>query len=225
LASIESGTQVGEAVEEPSPSPVEVPSKPLPSQGEVPHDEAADTQEGIIVWLRIAGQLHVNSGSASFGPAAGAGVSIDHARLGLLGHFLLPHRQRANYVDSGVERTVELDLWQLGLALSAEYDWKVGSQWAVFLGGRPGLTVLHRATQPSATLQPGPAVTHWLPSMGVVAGLAGPALAGVLTPELVLGVQMFTRIPALRVGPTPQTELDWQLSRFEPWLGLGFRLP
>jgi hypothetical protein len=61
--------------------------------------------------------------------------------------------------------------------------------------------------------------------MGVVAGLAGPALAGVLTPELVLGVQMFTRIPALRVGPTPQTELDWQLSRFEPWLGLGFRLP
>jgi hypothetical protein len=61
--------------------------------------------------------------------------------------------------------------------------------------------------------------------MGFNIGLAGLPLADVLIPEITLGARVFTRVPRMRVGPAPQSELERQPSRFEPWLGLGFRLP
>jgi hypothetical protein len=226
LASIDSGTQVGDAVEEPSPLPASAPSVPSASSEQMSTESSPPTTDARSgLWLRVGGQVHVNSEQFRFGPFAGLGVAVEQIRVGVLGHFLLPSRQRAHYVDATGRRAVELEFWQLGLALGIEYDWMLSTQWAVFLGVQPGLTVLHRATRATATLQASPDSGYLLPTVGFHVGLAGPALADVLRPELMLGALVFTRVPELRVGPTPETELDWQPSRFEPWLGLGFRLP
>lgn len=223
LASIESGTQVGDAVVEPSappPVPEDAPTVQRTTTSESPSGDV-----GVGLWARVGGQVNLNSDQVLFGPDAGVGVAVERVRLGLMGHWLLPHEQHASYVEAGVTRQVALELWRLGMAVSAEYEWALSPQWGVFLGLQSGLTVLHRATQRSATIQPSSDASHLLPTLGVTAGIAGPHLADFIIPELTLGLQAFGRVPKLRVGPAPEAALDEQLARFEPWCSLSFRLP
>lgn len=223
LVSIESGTQVGDAVVEPSaPAPV---AQDAPNVERTTRSQPPSGDGGVALWARMGAQVNLNSDQILFGPGVGLGLTVEPARFGLVGHWLLPHEQQASYVEAGVTRQVALDLWRLGVAVSAEYEWALSSQWAVFLGLQPGLTVLHRATQRSATIQPSSDASHLLPTLGVTAGVAGPQLADTFTPELTLGLQAFARLPTLRLGPAPEAALDQQLARFEPWLGLAFRLP
>lgn len=222
LASIESGMQVGDAVVEPeAPGPV-ADEPPAPSL--VPATES-EVQDGASVWARVGIQGHPDDGQPWLGPQLGVGLTFGQVRLGVLGHFLLPREQRADYVSAGVAEHADLELSRLGMAVSAEYDLQLSQQWAVFLGLQPGVTLLHRQTRRSSTLQPSPSESYVLPTLAFAGGLGGPKLFGVLTPELMVGMLLFMRVPKLSVGPAPEVALDQQLSRLEPWLGLGFRLP
>jgi hypothetical protein len=223
LASIASGMQVGDAVVEAAAAPpaIEQPPDKAPTAASEPKAE----NDGARVWARVGAQGNLNDGQLWFGGNLGVGLTLAPIRIGLHAHYLMPRELQAAYVGAGASEQVDLELWRGGMAVGAEYEIELSQQWAAFLGVQPGVTLLHRVTGRSATLQPSPTESYLLPTLAVVGGFGGPRLFGVLTPELTIGLLLFTRIPKLSVGPAPQVPLEQQLSRFEPWLGLGFRLP
>jgi hypothetical protein len=223
LASIESGSVVGEVVSEPAVPPPGI-AEPASQKG-VTKEAAIAPPKPIAPWFRLAYRGSYNFQQILSGPALGAGVAWGAVRVGVSAHWALPFDHETRYAQAAAQRSLTLSLWRLDVALTAEHEWRFAADWAGFVGLQPGVALLHRSTSATAGVTPSADVLHVLPMVGMALGISGPSIWGVVTPELALGAQFYARIPELSLAPTPPVLLDSQMSRVEPWVQLAFRFP